>query len=146
MTLKAYTESLSKDKQIRLAIKLIKLAIPIWDNYADKHELIYRDTVVGLIHSVNRELLKDAIEAIEKDINLNKLKRIFIKNIVLIDIHNQFDDPIVALQDIDWELPDEVLKIFYAVYNLLDSFIEKNKTFFDESKIYVSIDQALDAL
>ncbi|HEV7424358.1 MAG TPA: hypothetical protein VGO21_04175, partial [Candidatus Paceibacterota bacterium] len=62
------------------------------------------------------------------------------------EIRRQFDDPIVALQDTDWQLPDEVQKTFYAVYNLIDTLLVKEKTVFDESTIYVSINQAADAL
>jgi hypothetical protein len=58
----------------------------------------------------------------------------------------QFDDPIIALQDTDWELPNEVQKTFYAVYNLIDTLMGKKKTVFEESSIYVSINQAIDAL
>ena len=146
MTLQKYTDSLSKDGRFKVAIRLTKLALPIWDNYADKNPLTYRDTVVGLTHTLDKKILKDTIDAVETYLNSNKIKKIIGGTSELREIRRQFDDPIVALQDTDWQLPDEVQKTFYAVYNLIDTLLVKEKTVFDESTIYVSINQAADAL
>ncbi len=146
MTLKKYSESLPKDIRFKVAIKLIKLALPIWENFADKNQLKYRDTVVGLTHTVDKDILKNSIDAVEIYLNSNKIRKIIGGKSKLIEIRRQFDDPIVALQDADWELPDDVPKIFYSVYNLLDELLGKKKTAFDKSTIYVAINQAIDAL
>ncbi len=146
MTLEEHIENLPKDKQFDIAIRLIKLSLPIWDKYADKNELTYRDTVVGLHHSVDRALLKNTIDAVEKYISTNMISKVVIKNTDLLSLSRQFSDPIVALQDIDWELPNEVEKTFYAVHNLLDAALGKEMTTFNESTIYVTINQAIDAL
>ncbi len=146
MTLQKHTDSLTKDKQFELAIKLTKLTIPIWDNYANKNELSYRDTVVGMHHTVDKKLLLNTINAVEEYLNLNKLKKLFDGKNKLLQLSKQFDDPIVALQDSDWELPDEVLKTFYSVHNLLDTVVGKEQTVFGEPTIYVSINQAIDAI
>ena len=146
MILQEFTDSLAKDKQFKLAIKLTKLAIPIWDNYTDKNDLCYRDNVVGMYHTVDRKLLLNTINAVEEYLKLNKLKKLFDRKSKLIELSKQFDDPIVALQDCDWELPNEVLKTFYSVRNLLDTLLGKEQTVFNERTIYVSINQAIDAL
>jgi hypothetical protein len=146
MTLEEHIENLQKDMQFDIAIRLTKLSLPIWDKYADKNELTYRDTVVGLHHSVDRALLKDTIDAVEKYISTNMINKVIIKNTDLLSLSRQFSDPIVALQDIDWELPNEVEKTFYAVHNLLDAALGKEMTAFNESTIYVTINQAIDAL
>lgn len=146
MTLEKHIENLPKDKQFDIAIRLTKLSLPIWDKYADKNEPTYRDTVVGLPHSVDRALLKNTIDAVEKYISTNMISKIVIKNTDLLSLSRQFSDPIVALQDIDWELPNEVEKTFYAVHNLLDAALGKEMTAFNESTIYVTINQAIDAL
>ncbi len=146
MTLKEHIENLQKDMQFDIAISLTKLSLPIWDKYADKNELTYRDTVVGLHHSVDRALPKDTIDAVEKYISTNMINKVIIKNTDLLSLSRQFSDPIVALQDIDWELPNEVEKTFYAVHNLLDAALGKEMTAFNESTIYVTINQAIDAL
>ncbi len=139
-------DSLPKDGQFKIAIRLTKLALPIWENYADKNSLTYRDTVIGLTHTVEKKILKDTIDAVEKYLNSNKIEKFIGVKSELTEIRRQFDDPIVALQDTDWELPNEVQKTFYAVYNLIDYLLGKEKTVFDESTIYVSINQAVDAL
>ena len=146
MTLEEHIENLQKDIQFDIAIRLTKMSLPIWDKYADKNELTYRDTVVGLHHSVDRALLKNTIDAVEKYISTNMINKEIIKNTDLLSLSRQFSDPIVALQDIDWELPNEVEKTFYAVHNLLDAALGKEMTAFNESTIYVTINQAIDAL
>lgn len=146
MTLKEYIDNLSIDKQFDIAIRLTKLALPIWDKYAEKNELTYRDTVVGLQHSVDRAILKNTIYAVEKYISTNFINKVIIKNIDLLSLSSQFSDPIIALQDLDWELPDEIEKTFYAVHNLLDSALGKEKTAFNETTIYVTINQVIVAL
>ena len=61
MTLEEHISNLPKDKRFDIAIRLTRLALPIWDNYSNRNELAYRDTVVGLMHSVDRTLLKNTI-------------------------------------------------------------------------------------
>ena len=146
MTLEEHIDNLPKDKQFDIAIRLTRLALPIWDKYAKKNELTYRDTVVGLQHSVNRTLLKNTIDAVEKYISTNIIGKAIMKNTALISLSRQFSDPIVALQDLDWELPNEIERTFYSVHNLLDSALGKEKTVFNETTIYVTINQAIDAL
>lgn len=146
MTLQEYIDSLPKDKQFDIAIRLTRLALPIWDKYADENKLTYRDTVVGLQHSVDKNLLKNTIDAVEKYISINKFNKATVKNIDLLSFNKQFSDPIVALQDTDWTLPNEVESAFYAVHQLLDAILGKERTVFNEATIYVAIDQAIDAL
>jgi hypothetical protein len=146
MTLQKYIEELPNDRQFKVAIRLANLVLPIWDNYATNYKLSYRDSVVGLKHKVDKNILKNAIVEAETYINLSKIKKNIDGKNKLTEILGHFDDPIVALQDTDWELPDEVEKTFYAVYNLIESLYGSEKTVFDDSTIYVSINQAIDAL
>ncbi|WP_318640275.1 hypothetical protein [Flavobacterium ardleyense] len=146
MTLEEHIDNLPKDKRFDIAIRLTRLTLAIWNNYADKNELTYHDTVVGLLHSVDRTLLKKTIDAVEKYILTNRINKAIIKNFDLIPFSRQFSDPILALQDSDWELPYEVERTFYAVHNLLVSALGKEKSAFNETTIYVTINQAIDAL
>jgi hypothetical protein len=146
MTLEQHIESLSKDRQFEIAICLIRLALPIWDKYADNYELTYRDSVVGLNHSVDKNLLKNTVDAVEKYNSTNKIYKAIVKHLELSSLSKKFSDPILALQDLDWELPNEVEKTFYSVHNLLDAALGKEKTAFNETTIYVAINQAIDAL
>ena len=145
MTLQEYIDSLPKEKQFVIAIQFIKLALPIWTNYADKNTLIYHDTVVGMMHTIDKKILKNSIKAIDAFRNLNE-EKIIDEKLKLRKLSNQFDDPIAALQDSDWEPPYEVQMIFYAVYNLIRFVLGKETTSFNESIIYVSINQAVGAL
>lgn len=140
MTLQKYIESLPENGQVILAIKLIKLALPLWDTYSCKNDLSYRDKVVGLKYSVEKQLLQNTVTTIEKYLNSNKLKKIISKG-KLQRLRGMFDDPIVALQDNDWSLPYEIQNIFYSVYNLIDTFLGN-----DQSSMYISINQSADAL
>ena len=140
MTLQEHITALASDKQFSLAISLTKLAVPIWENYVIGNELVYRDTVVGLIHKVDKSLLTKTITAVEEYLRSKKSKQL------LFNLRTQYDDPIVALQDMDWDLPGEVQKTFYSVFNLLEACLGETETILGELTIYVSINQAIDAL
>ena len=101
MTLQELTSNLPKERQLELALKLIKFAMPIWDKFADNNKLWYRDTVVGLEHSVERNLLLDTINEVGNYLSVNQIQKIFIKNADLLPFSRKFSDPIVALQDSD---------------------------------------------
>jgi len=96
--------------------------------------------VVGLTHSVDKSLLTKTIISVEEHLSSNKSKEI------LFNLREQFDDPIVALQDTDWELPGEVQRTFYSVFNLLEACLGNTENSFGDLTIYVSINQAIDAL
>jgi hypothetical protein len=138
MTLQNFCDRLPDDKKNQLALRLAKRTIPIWNNYADKHKLSYRDSIVGLKHTVERTLLEETLN----EIGISS----FTKTEPLSDLYNKFIDPIVALQDDDWKLPNEVEKTFYCIYNLLVFVIEEKQNGSSYSPIYVSINQAIEAL
>ena len=146
MALDKYVESLPKLKQYKLAIMFTKLALPIWNKYAEVNYLTYRDSVVGMVHNVDKHLLENAINAIDQFIHLNLFKRFSYKRYKLLNISNQFTDPVVALQDLDWELPNDVELVFYSTYNLMKAAIGQDSSAFGESTIYISINQSIDAL
>jgi len=141
MDLKEYCYSLSSNNVYALAIKMCENALPIWDDYTLNNELNYRDTVAGLNHIVRPELLLDTIQFCKEGPVIGSMQR---KN-DFDKLLEEFIDPIVALQDLDWELPYSVERTFYAVYNLLTGAIEKS-TIFDEKTHYVSVNQAADAI
>jgi hypothetical protein len=146
MTLQQYTDSLPKKKQIELALRLVRLALPIWEKYSNENDLSYRDSVVGMNHRVDQKLLQDCTNRVEEYLQFSMFKKIMSGKTRLQALRKQFDDPIIALQDADWELPDEVLKTFYSVYNLIDTVVGEEKTTFADSTISVSINQAADAI
>jgi hypothetical protein len=145
-TLQQFVNSLSTDQQFKLALQLAKLALPVWDAYAKKHSLKYHDSIVGLKHIVDQNILIDTINEVECFLTTDENERHNLHDAKLAKRLEQFNDPIVALQDWDWQLPREVEKVFYAVYNLLDAAFEYNMSPSDDDEIYVSINQAIDAL
>jgi hypothetical protein len=120
MDLKEYCTSLAKDKRLELALRLCDKAHPIWENYYITGNLSYRDTTVGELHKVEKNLLNDAL--IEK-----------------------FLEPITAIQDDDWILPYPVERTFYAIYNLIKGFKQEENEF-GELLHYLSVNQAVDAI
>ena len=146
MTLQEFCDTLPESKQVELAVNLIKHILPVWDNYAKQSSLSYRDTVVGLTHTVPKQLLADTINEVEIYFSVPMLLRKLKRKDKLIKLYSHFSDPVIALRDTDWELPQAVEKTFYSVYNLTGSIVDKKKTIFDESAIYVSINQAIDAI
>jgi hypothetical protein len=138
--LKEYCCSLNENQLLKLAIKLCDKALFIWDDYASNHGLSYRDSVVGLSHTIRPQLLADAIgfckmSSFYKLLHKGEFDKLFW----------EFREPIVAMQDLDWELPYPVERTFYAVNNLLGGHQEK-VTVFDELTYYVAVNQAVDAL
>ncbi len=146
MSLQGLIENLPPENQFELAIQLAKCTLPIWKKFAVKNKLNYHDTIVGLKHAVDENLPEGTLIAIEIYLTAKKLQYNFDNKEEIWQLYKQFEDPIVALQDDDWELPDDVLKTFYAIYNLLKATIGIKKTTFDENVVYVSINQSVEAL
>jgi len=146
MTVQEFIDSLPKEEQFQVAIHLAKKCLLIWNHYARESQLSYRDSVVGLSHTVDQQLLQNTIEMVEEYLRLNDSAKLLDGKKKLLEIRGRFEDPTVALQDTDWELPDQVQKVFYAVYNLIEAALGKDRTVFGELTIYVSINQAVDAL
>lgn len=146
MTLQEFCDTLPKERQIELAINFAKQAVPIWEKYAESNPLSYRDTVVGLTHTIPKQLLADTINEVQKHLSTPKLLRSIKGKSKLLKLYSYFSDPVVALQDTDWEPPTSIEKTFYAVYNLIGSIVDKEVTAFNERTIYVSINQAIDAI
>lgn len=139
--LKDFISTLKESSQYSLALHLTRRSLPIWDDYARTNELKYLDTVVGMHHTVAKDLLSRTLTTIEQEL-LNPSSQL--KQIDL--LRREFSDPNVAMQDLDWEVPAPVELTFYSVKNLLDKISREELTVFNEPQIYVVINQALDAL
>jgi len=141
-----FIKDFPKEKQFELALHLTTLALPLWENYAANNNLVYKDSVVGLKHTVGRNLLINSVGASKRfSIACSEGNQSqFAEDMVA--LHKQFEDPIVALQDDDWNLPKEVELTFYSVYNFLSSCHIGGLNNFNESFIIVSINQSIEAL
>lgn len=146
MTLQEFCNSLSKKKQIELAIVLIEKALPLWNQFAEQNELKYIDSVVGMNHQVPKKLIPDTINEIKKYATGSSFMRLFKSKTKLVKMRTYYDDPVIAMQDFDWELPYCIERIFYSTYNLLETILGKEYASFNERTIFVAINQAIDAL
>jgi hypothetical protein len=143
LDLRDFVHSLNEKKKIRLALELIKIALPVWDKFADKKNLSYRDSVVWLKHEVGSTLLSEAARAIEDELGKDDInfKPEVNKNLAV--YLEKFTDPVIAIEDDDWKLPATAEKIFYSVYNLLSAVLGKDES---ESGYYLAINQAIDVI
>jgi hypothetical protein len=69
----------------------------------------YTDTVVGLKHEIDFELPLKAYLAVKFD-EYDKL------------IETEYREPIAALQDGDWNPPDDIQMAYYSIYNLYQKY------------------------
>ncbi len=76
-------------------------AVIVWERHAPGLKLAYRDSVVGMHHEIDPALPRRTLLASEDRAALEK----------------EWLEPITALQDDDWELPDAARDAFYAAYN-----------------------------
>ncbi len=141
-SLEEFSKGLPEDKQFSLALKLLKKAIPLWDEFINEKNLSYKDGLVGLKHNVSGDLALKSAKLTEKFLESG------VKDIKeeILSVRLEFTDPVVALQDDDWNLPETVLLTFYSAYNLINAISEKNSKTFGPSSVSVSINQSIDAL
>ncbi len=141
MALDEIVANLSRQHQLELAILFVEKTQGIWEAYTVSGTLDYTDTVVGMYHVVKPDLLSRSLEIFRNEQKNPGTNAPAVKALL-----DEFADPIVAMQDDDWEMPDEVEKTFYATYNLLKKLDGEETTVFNESTIYLVMNQAIDAL
>ena len=143
MDLKEFVLSLNERSKLNLSIRILKEALPIWDKFSNSEKTInYTDSVVGLYHTVNKDIIQRTIELAEKCIETKLLQYFKIRN-----LHQEYRDPIVSLQDFDWELPEEIEYLFYSAYNIVEKLNGKNHKGFDEDDIlYLAINQGISSI
>src|SRR5690606_31700188 len=101
----------NKYQRFGFTLKLIELMLPLWDQYAaEKYSLYYIDSVVGMHHKVKADLINRTFEIGKKSLMED------LKVPELIALSDDYGDPIVAIQDMDWEIPREIEWLFYASY------------------------------
>jgi hypothetical protein len=141
MALNEYMAKLTDKVRYEVVIELLTLSLPIWEKYVDKVKVLeYTDTVVGMHHKVDHKIIEESIELskskLTQSLDSKRLKK----------IQDDFSDPVVALQDLDWELPYCEESIFYAAYNLIEKLSGKEKSTFDDELLYLVSNQTIDAL
>ena len=145
MDLKEFCNSLSKRDQIKTGIQLARLALPVWQNYAED-DIDYTDSVVGMHHSIRHDLLKRAILELEDVSYTTAFQERGDITDLLKSIYDEFSDLVISLQDDDLRFPQPVATIFYAVYNLVGTIIPGEFDSSDNPRIYVSFNQSIETI
>ncbi len=141
MDLNEYIEILPEKKAINLSIKLLEILLPEWEKFAKKPQnLSYFDTVVGLQHKVDKKIIHKTI-LISKNWLKNSNSKLELEKLL-----ETYVEPIVALQDEDWIIPQNIKLIFYSAYNLMCKLNGETKTIFGENQTYLTVNQAIDAI
>jgi hypothetical protein len=110
--LRAVFEGLDGSRRRAVQLALCHHALGVWEAYLQRHGPIeYVDSVVGMYHCVDSALPRDALASVEAGVDRA-------------GVAQRYQEPIVALQDDDLELPDHVELAYYAIYNLYRSAIE----------------------
>lgn len=146
MTLEDRIGSLPDPRRVALALRLLRIALPIWDGHTQGQVVRYRDSIVGMEHHIAPDLLARTIHRVERHMRMPWFLRWLSKRIELMRLASEFDDPLVSLQDLDMAWPEPVKLTFYATHNLLEYLIKGGRTYDGHLLVYVSINQAADAL
>lgn len=99
---------LSEDDRISALVLACEPALTKWMTWAAKEKPVYVDTVVGMRHVVDIDLPVRALEQVRQRH----------ENPDPSDVIQAYVEPIVALHDMDWEMPNNLELAYYAVYNL----------------------------
>jgi hypothetical protein len=146
MTLEEHLASLLPIQQWQIALQLAEAALPIWEAFAATDDLHYYDGVVGMSHTIAPDLLARALAEARACIDAPGFEEQPHAAGRMKSLRHEFLEPIVALQDMDWELPQTVQLAFYAVSNLVDGLTGTETTVHGEGIRYVVANQAIDAL
>ena len=146
MDLPEFIDSLNEKNQIKLATELIEIGVPTWDKYVSKTPIEYTDSAVGMEHKIDNKLISKVLKLA---IKINDRPKIISKLIYrnrLQKLYNEIREPIVALQDDDFEIPLKVELILLSAYNLIEFLNGKKISFTKENVIYISINQSIDSI
>ncbi|SRR6266571_2930768 len=96
-----------REALVRLAESV---ALRVWNEFvAAERAVTYRDSVVGMSHALDLDLPAKAIDSVKGGADANL-------------IADAYAEPIVALQDLDMELPDAAEYAYYSIYNLFRKY------------------------
>ncbi|MEP5338291.1 MAG: SMI1/KNR4 family protein [Algibacter sp.] len=141
-----FIHNLDEKDQIKLAIELIEIGLPVWTEYASVNKIDYNDSVVGMYHKVNKNLISKSIKIFK---NCSKNNGLILKKyneIRLKLLLKEYLEPRVALIDEDFGLPKNVELIFLSAYYLTEFLTGKKQSGLDGNNTYVSIRYSIDSI
>jgi hypothetical protein len=105
-------DALDRSNRCLVQLALCRHALGVWEAYLRREGAIeYVDAVVGLAHSVDSALPRDALASVE--VGADRA-----------GVAQRYLEPIAALQDDDLELPGHIELAYYAIYNLFRSAVD----------------------
>lgn len=139
-------QHLDKKKQIELAINLIQIGLPIWTEYTSNNSIEYIDSVAGMHHKINTNLIPQLIDYVKEKLRSKSLFFKIYYKIRLKRLFHQFLEPKVALIDEDFELPRNMTLFFLSAYYLIEFIVEENQMSFFGNNIFDSVEYAIQAI
>lgn len=147
MQLPEFIGSLETENQIQLAIEMIEIGLPVWENYNSGNPIEYTDSVVGMHHKIDSCLIEKAISLLKKmSSEQNGFAAKGVDKLKLESLRKDVNELIVAIADGDVELPLQVQLIVYATSNLIDCVLGKAYDSSNKNLAYISIEQSIDAI
>ena len=105
-------EELDAQAKKKAHIKACEYSLLAWEAFVQKGKnLSYRDSIVLMKHHINKCLPSNALKAVKN-------------NTPNIEINELYLEPITALQDMDWEPPENIEYAYYSIYNLYKKYCE----------------------
>ena len=135
--------ALDSQRKRQVHFLLCRHALDVWEAYAQTHSpIIYRDSAVGMSHTVDEALPQNAFASSSVGRDLSS-------------VDERYSEPIVAMQDGDLEFPERVHYAYCAIYNLfckyalhrhIDDWLIVNQALSSEGSLEMSTSLLRDAV
>jgi len=103
---------LDADTKKKLHIKACQFSLHIWEKFAQQGKnLSYLDSVVSMRHTIDNNIPKRALKAVKMKQSNHEISK-------------NYREPIVALQDMDWQPPERIEFAYYSIYNLYQKYCQ----------------------
>jgi hypothetical protein len=139
MSLEEQIACLEEPKRLQLAADLLELALPVWMNFTENPSSLFYYHALGdgivarniIQRTIN--VAKDGVDSVDRKKEIEKL-------------FTEFIEPVLAIRDDYWILPEDVKLIVWAASNLVDKLAGESITRVGEDQLYLVINQEVDAL
>ena len=155
-----YCSTLSDEAQLKIALRLANMALPVWENYHKENiiamikvnELIGdKNRISGAAEKLDATFLRRALEKIQRSLDLAKEKS---STWPVAQMKSDATlSPMLAtimqpLTNAEWDglLPQSMKLTYTMVFNILIWILKRRRTPDNETHIYVAINQAADVL
>lgn len=154
-----FLQTLSNEAQLKIALRLTRLALPVWQQYftenpgklAEVNALVTdSNRVAGAYKEIGSDLPEKALVEMEKAYAAARSRSqrpatVMKEHVPLSPVLYTFLGPLTNKR---WDdtLPNSVRLVFTAVWNILTWLLYRERNDAGETHIYISVNQAADAL